>query len=209
MNEQESVNILKNKLKFDDLSIKKIEKFINCLLKYNNRYNLISKNTEKEVWNRHVLDSAQLIKFLSADKSLKISDLGSGAGFPGIILAIYDNKFKFHVKLYEKSPIKRNFLNMVKHELGLKNVEVKNNVYGKFLSTDIIVCRAFKKLNEIIRISREIAEKPHKLIILKGKNAQTEINNVSLDKNYSYKLITSITDKNSKVILIDAKKDDS
>ncbi len=209
MNEHESLIILKNKLKFDDLSIKKIKKFIIFLLKYNNRYNLISKNTEKEIWNRHVLDSAQLITFLNTDKNLKISDLGSGAGFPGIILAMYDNNFKFHVKLYEKSPIKRNFLNMIKRELGLKNIEVKDNVYDKFLSTDIIVCRAFKKLHEIIRISREIAEKPHKLIILKGKNAQTEINNVSLDKNYSYKLISSITDKNSKVILIDAKKNDS
>ncbi len=209
MNEHESVIILKNKLKFNDLSIKKIKKFINFLLKYNNRYNLISKNTEKEVWSRHVLDSAQLISFLNTDKNLKISDLGSGAGFPGIILAIYDNNFKFHVKLYEKSSVKRNFLNMVKHKLALKNVEVKDNVYDKFLSTDIIVCRAFKKLNEIIRISREITEKPHKLIILKGKNAQIEINNVSLDKNYSYKLISSITDKNSKIILIDAKKNDS
>ena len=58
MNEQESIIILKNKLKFDDLSIIKVRKFLYFLLKYNKRYNLISKNSEKEVWNRHILDSA-------------------------------------------------------------------------------------------------------------------------------------------------------
>ena len=209
MNEQESIIILKNKLKFDDLSIKKVRKFLYFLLKYNKRYNLISKNSEKEVWNRHILDSAQLVTFFSNNQSLRISDLGSGAGFPGIILAIFDSRFKFHVKLYEKSAVKRGFLSHIKDELGLKNIEIKDNVYDQTLSTDIIVCRAFKKLSEIIRISREMVKKPHKLIILKGKNAQTEINNVSLGKNYSYKLTSSITDKYSKIILIDAKKNDS
>ena len=113
------------------------------------------------------------------------------------------------MKLYEKSAVKRGFLSLIKDELGLKNIVIKDNVYEKNLSTDIIVCRAFKKLSEIIRISREMVKKPHKLIILKGKNAQTEINNVSLGKNYSYKLSSSITDKYSKIILIDAKKNDS
>ena len=70
---------------------------------------------------------------------------------------------------------------------------------------DVIVCRAFKKLGEILKISREKVKKPHKLIILKGKNAQTEINNVSLGKNYSYKLVNSITDLDSKIIIVNAK----
>jgi 16S rRNA (guanine527-N7)-methyltransferase len=209
MNELKVIQILKNDLGFSNSSIEKIKKFNNYLLKYNKSYNLISKSTENNIWYRHILDSAQIIKFIDFSKIKNLADFGSGAGFPGLILALYDGNSSFHVKLYEKSSVKRNFLNMVKHKLALKNVEVKDNVYDKFLSTDIIVCRAFKKLNEIIRISREITEKPHKLIILKGKNAQIEINNVSLDKNYSYKLISSITDKNSKIILIDAKKNDS
>lgn len=208
MNKDEVLNFLRNRLYFSNSSIKKLALFEENLLKYNKKYNLISKNSENILWHRHILDSAQIVKYIGTE-TRDIADFGSGAGFPGVILSIFDINNKFHVKLYEKSSVKRNFLNMVKHKLALKNVEVKDNVYDKFLSTDIIVCRAFKKLNEIIRISREITEKPHKLIILKGKNAQIEINNVSLDKNYSYKLISSITDKNSKIILIDAKKNDS
>ena len=70
--------------------------------------------------------------------------------------------------------------------------------------SQIPIKRAFKKLPEIIRISREIVRKPHKIIILKGKNAQAEINNVSLPNNYSYKMVNSITNADSKIILIEA-----
>ena len=79
------------------------------------------------------------------------------------------------------------------------------DAYEEEIVADVIVCRAFKKLSEILRISREKVKKPHKLIILKGKNAQTEMNNVSLGKNYSYKMVNSITDLDSKIIIVNAK----
>ena len=204
MDEATVIKKLKNSLGFSDSSIKKIKKFHDFLLEYNIKYNLISKSTEKSVWFRHILDSAQIIDFISKEKSLKIVDFGSGAGFPGIILAFYDENLRFHVKLYEKSPVKRLFLNNIKKNLELKNLEVCEDVYREEISTDIIVCRAFKKIEEIINISRENVKKPHKIIILKGKNAQSEINNVSLASNYSYKLKNSITDDDSKIIIVEA-----
>ena len=110
------------------------------------------------------------------------------------------------MKLYEKSPVKRAFLNKIKDKLNIKGIDINNNVYGKEkIVADVIVCRAFKKLEEILKISREIIKKPHKLIILKGKNAQSEINRVSLGSNYSYKLANSMTNEDSKIILIDVK----
>ena len=81
-----------------------------------------------------------------------------------------------------------------------------DNVYLSDVSADIIVCRAFKKLKEIIKISREIVKKPHKIIILKGKDAQDEINSLSMDQNYSYKLKKSMTDVKSKIIIFEVKK---
>ena len=204
MDEATVIKKLKNSLGFSDSSIKKIKKFHDFLLEYNIKYNLISKSTEKSVWFRHILDSAQIIDFISKEKSLKIVDFGSGAGFPGIILAFYDENLRFHVKLYEKSPVKRLFLNNIKKNLELKNLEVCEDVYREEISTDIIVCRDFKKIEEIINISRENVKKPHKIIILKGKNAQSEINNVSLASNYSYKLKNSITDNDSKIIIVEA-----
>ena len=75
------------------------------------------------------------------------------------------------MKLYEKSPVKRIFLSDMIKKLGLNNVKVADNVYNQSekIKSEIIVCRAFKKLEEIIKISREIVKKPHKLIILKVK----------------------------------------
>ena len=205
MDELKVIEILKNNLGFQDSSIKKLKKFHNYLLEYNKRYNLISKKTEKSIWIRHILDSAQIIKLIDVSKHQNIVDFGSGAGFPGLIIALYNENVRFHVKLYEKSPVKRAFLSNIKKELDIKNIDIENDVYGKEIVADVIVCRAFKKLEEILKISRETVKKPHKLIILKGKNAQSEINNVSLGSNYSYKLEKSITDHDSKIIIIDAK----
>ena len=205
MNELKVIKILKDDLGFSDSSIRKLNKFNNYLLEYNKRYNLISKNTEKSIWIRHILDSAQIIKFIDTSKDHNIVDFGSGAGFPGLIIAFYNENKGFHVKLYEKSPVKRAFLSNIKEKLDIRNLDITNDVYGEEILADIIVCRAFKKLGEILKISRETVKKPHKLIILKGKNAQSEINNVSLGYNYSYKLENSITDHDSKIIIVDAK----
>jgi len=205
MDELKVIEILKNRLGFSNSSIEKLKKFNNYLLEYNKRYNLISKNTEKNIWFRHILDSAQIINFIKDQKVKNIADFGSGAGFPGLIISFYNENKGFHVKLYEKSPVKRAFLSNIKEKLDIRNLDIDNDVYAEEILADIIVCRAFKKLEEILKISRETVKKPHKLIILKGKNAQSEINNVSLGSNYSYKLEKSITDDDSKIIIVDAK----
>ncbi len=199
----EVINYLNKKLNFAKESTNKLEIYVNMLLDYNKRYNLIAKSTEKNLWERHILDSAQLIQYLPND-TREISDLGSGAGLPGIILSIYDLYNTFHVKLYEKSAVKRQFLNKVLDKLNL-NFEVKKNIYDDEVNSDVIVARAFKKLPEIIRISREIIKKPHKMIILKGKDAQSDINKVSMTQNYSYKVYKSVTDIESRILVIDKK----
>ena len=205
MDELKAIEILKNDLGFSERSINNVKKFINHLLNYNKRYNLISKSTENSIWNRHILDSAQITKFLDYSKPTEIADFGTGAGFPGLLLAFFDEKKRFHVKLYDKSPVKRAFLESVKRKLSIDNIDIFSDVYEKDIIVDVIVCRAFKKLDQIFKISREIVKKPHKLIILKGKDAQSEINNLSLGDNYSYKLEKSITDNDSKIIIVNVK----
>ena len=74
------------------------------------------------------------------------------------------------------------------------------------IQSNYIVCRAFRKLPHILNISRENCVKKHKIIIMKGKNAQEEINNTSQMKNYEYRLENSITDDDSKIIIINAEQ---
>ena len=109
MQDNEVINILQNQLNYSSKNISDIKIFINELLKANKKHNFISKSTENVIWHRHILDSAQLVKFIDFSKG-SLSDLGSGAGFPGLILALFNKNKDFHVKLYEKSPVKRAFL---------------------------------------------------------------------------------------------------
>ena len=179
--------------------IDKIRNYVDLLLIFNKKYNLISKSTENEVWSRHILDSAQIIKHIDFNKDHILSDLGSGAGLPGVIISIANTNPSFHVKLYEKSPVKRAFLSDIQK---ITKFDIETNVYDyTFLKTDYIVCRAFKKLNLIFDISREKVKNPHKLIILKGKNALNDLKKLPKDENYRYKTVNSVTDDDSKIII--------
>ena len=198
------INILKKDLNFNDSSVEKLIRFVELVLIENKKHNLIAKSTEAHIWDRHVLDSAQLVKYIDFNLS-SLADLGSGAGFPGLVLAIFNKNQAFHVKLYEKSPVKRQFLNFAIAKLGL-NAQVLGDVNIEKIDSDIIICRAFKKFDKVIQVSREIAKKPHKLIILKGQNAQEEINKSLKSEKYPYKLMDSITNKESKIILMQIDK---
>ncbi len=204
MQDHEVINILQNQLNYSSRSISDIKIFINELLRANKKHNFISKSTENVIWHRHVLDSAQLVKFIDFSKG-SLSDLGSGAGFPGLIVALFNKNMDFHVKLYEKSPVKRAFLESISNKLSMK-VEILGNVYENFIDTDYIISRAFKKLDAIIQVSREISKKSHKLIILKGQNAQKDLKKAFKKEKYAYKLEKSITNEDSKIIIVDFKK---
>ena len=204
MQDREVIKILQNQLNYNSRSISDIKIFISELLRVNKKHNFISKSTENVIWHRHILDSAQLIKFIDFSKG-SLSDLGSGAGFPGLIIAIFNKNKDFHVKLYEKSPVKRAFLESISKKLSI-NVEILGNIYEDFVDTDYIVSRAFKKLEAIIQVPREISKKSHKLIILKGQNAQKDLEKAFKKEKYAYKLEKSITNNKSKIIIVDFKK---
>ena len=204
MQEKEVISSLKNQLNYTEKNIFDIKIFINELLKANKKHNFISKSTEKVIWHRHILDSAQLVKFIDFSEG-SLSDLGSGAGFPGLVLGLFNKNKDFHVKLYEKSSVKRAFLKDIRDRLSLK-VEVYGNVYEEPIDSEYLVCRAFKKLEAIIQVSREIVKKSHKLIILKGQNAQEDLKKAFNKEKYDYKIENSITNEGSKIIIVDFKK---
>ena len=200
--------ILTKDLNFNKKKLELTELFVKEVLNYNQKYNLISQTSEKEIWNRHVLDSAQLVKHIDHKNFNSLADLGTGGGFPGIILSIfYSDILTFHVKLYEKSKVKVKFIKAIINKLKLKNVDICDNDYQYHkIDTDYVVCRAFKKLPEILKISRETLKKPHKLVVMLGKSAQAELKKASKGLIYKYKLETSITMNDSKILIVDAKK---
>jgi len=207
MNKDQVLNYLSKNLKFNSSEIEKIDIFQKELIKFNANYNLIGTSTLNDIWLRHILDSAQIVKFIDFNKDNSLSDLGTGAGLPGLILAIYAQKYEFHVKLYEKSKVKCIFLDRILSILKLNRVKVIcSNINNEQIDTNYATCRAFRKLDYILNISRENVKVNHKLIILKGKNALEEINMLQMKEQYRYEVKDSITDKESKILIFDVKK---
>jgi len=204
--DKEEVKVeLKKILNFSPIDLDKLKIFHDELLKFNKKYNLISKSTENDIWHRHILDSAQLVNYINFNENNSLADMGTGAGFPGVVLAIFNKNPTFHVKLYDKSSVKCDFLESIRSK-----IDVEYDIFGDYKNEEItsyyVVSRAFKKLGEIIRISREIIKVNHKLIILKGRNVQNEINKLKPLENFIYKTEKSITDTESKIMFIEIKK---
>ena len=98
--------------------------------------------------------------------------------------------------------VQKKIISNVIKDLDIK-AKIFNNVYDDKIESNIIVCRAFKKLDHLIQVSREIVKKPHKLIVLKGKNAQEELNKAFKNQKYPYRMIKSMTNQESKIIIIE------
>tara|TARA_B100001540_G_scaffold217722_1_gene192310 strand:+ start:958 stop:1593 length:636 start_codon:yes stop_codon:yes gene_type:complete len=178
----------------------------NKLINSNKKLNLIGKSTIDNIWIRHFLDSAQVIDFIDK-KNKTLIDIGSGAGFPGLILGILlkDRKIPFKVKLLEKSPKKAKFLNDVISELSLDAEVIEKNIfeYSKQLSEDVFVARAFKPLNIILKLIHNQPINFKKFFIFLGKTGKKELIEASKFWDIEYKQRVSVTNSDSIVIEID------
>ena len=174
------------------------------LLENNRKFNLISKSTENILKTRHILDSAQAIDFI--DKSSKIcADLGTGAGFPGIVLSILfkERKYPIRVDLYEKSPKKCQFLTQVVTKLDLDALVLEKNVLEqKNLEVGTIIARAFKPIQSIFKIVTKNFKNFKNLILFLGKNGKQTLLEASKVWDFEYKERKSITSDDSFIINI-------
>jgi len=190
-------------------TITSLVKYENYLIKSNKTLNLIGKSTINEIWLRHFLDSSQVIDFIDKNTSSLI-DLGSGAGFPGLIVAILakDRKIRLKVKLIEKSPKKASFLREIVNYLNL-NVEVLNInalTHAKKLEADLIVARAFKPLKIILQFLDKNTKNWKKVFLFLGKTGQDELLQASKSWDIKYKQRMSVTSSDSVVIEINKLK---
>ena len=174
------------------------------LLKNNKNLNLIAKSTEKDVWNRHFLDSMQIIDFI--DKNCKTCvDLGSGAGLPGIVLSIAAKERNVMTKfvLYEKSLKKSKFLDQVRKKLNLNLEIISKNIFaeGK-IEADVVVARAFKPIQIILQLIHEKSKNLKNLLLFLGKSGKQTLLDASKVWEFEYKELKSVTNDDSLIINI-------
>jgi len=186
-------------------TIRSLVKYEKLLKEANKSLNLIGNSTVNNIWYRHFLDSFQAIDFI--DKNQKtLVDLGSGAGFPGLVLSIIakDRKISLKVKLIEKSKKKINFLKMIITKLKLNADAINENVEDEkfYFDDEAFVARAFKPLPKILELIHNKAENFKKIIIFLGKNGKNELLQASKNWDIKYKQSMSVTSKDSFIIEI-------
>jgi 16S rRNA (guanine527-N7)-methyltransferase len=157
------------------------EKYVSMIIEKNKKINLISeKSASKEaIIDRHIIDSAQIIDFIDLNSN-SITDLGSGSGMPGIIVAIILKNMKnnMNVHLYEKSYHKSNFLTEVSEKLNLNTKVFKKNIYEiKNLDTGTIMSRAFKPIPVVLDLVNENSFKYKNIIFFMGKSGKKILEN--------------------------------
>ena len=182
-------------------TIYKLKKFVNMIVDYQKNMNLIGKSTMPNIWKRHILDSAQIEKFLPKENKNYITvDVGTGAGFPGMVLAAMGRK---DLLLCEKSTKKNIFLNAVAKECNFR-VKMYNDRIENLRASNIrtIISRAFSPLKSLILKVRHCLCWDTTLILHKGKTYMKEIIEAKSLFCFNYECYDSVTNSDAKILKI-------
>lgn len=202
MQEADAKRWLREHLSASPEQIARLARFAQLLLAENDRQNLIAKSTEPDVWWRHIVDGAQLI-LLAADDHRAANriwaDLGSGAGLPGIVLAIL---LDAHIALIETRAMRIDFLERCVDALGLKNTSIYAvNVVDVLVNADVICARAFAPLPRLILQSRHMARNDTLWLLPKGRNAVNELAELPRAWKTAFHVKQSVTSDDSRILV--------
>ena len=192
----------KNQINPNEDTIYKLKKFVSMLGDHQKNMNLIGKSTMPAIWTRHILDSAQIEKILPKENKNYITvDVGTGAGFPGMVLAAMGRK---DLLLCEKSKKKNIFLNAVAKECNLK-VKMYNDRIENLRASNIrtIISRAFSPLKSLILKVRHCLCHNTTLVLHKGRTYMKEIIEAKSLFCFNYKCYDSATNSDAKILKID------
>jgi len=183
-----------------------LESLISMILEKNKEINIISREiSEKEqIRERHIIDSAQIIDFIDLNSNTT-SDLGTGGGMPGLIVAIAMKKIKNDMKinLYEKSYHKCLFLKDVSKKLNLNTDVIQKDIFSvKHIETGTIMSRAFKPMPVILDLINQNFSKYKNIVLFMGKTGKQILNDTLKEWDLDYEEKKSLTDHNSFILNI-------
>lgn len=175
----------------------RLEDYVDLLRKWQSTINLISAATLAQIWVRHIIDSAQLIDKIS-DES--VVDLGSGAGFPGLIIAILGAR---NVTLVESDARKVAFLREAARVTSTGVIIIHDRIENVDLGRySLIVARGFAPLEKILEIIGKGLRENHKMLLLKGKKYESEVTAAQMKWTFDHRIFPSITEKEGVILLV-------
>lgn len=182
-----------------------LERYQALLMTWSRTMNLVAPSTISELWQRHILDSAQL--FLIENKPLKWMDIGSGGGLPGIVIGVLQKQFGGEVDLVESNKKKSAFLRVCLQELSIKGRIHPNrleDVVGGMGEVDCISCRAMASLADIFSyLNPLLRRRPSiRLLLHKGRDYEREVQDA--DRHWSFSMVKhqSVVDPESVILEI-------
>ena len=185
-------------------TIEDLDLFVALLQRWQGVKNLIAPSTLNEIWARHVLDSAQLLPL--AGTARRIMDLGSGAGFPGMVLAILlKGQPGAEVHLVESNGRKASFLREAARETGavaIIHAERIETVVQREKALDAVTARALAPLPELLSLSEPLLRSGAVGLFLKGRSAAQELTDSRKSWRIDAELIPSVTDSSASVVVI-------
>ena len=182
-----------------------LERYSNLIISKNREFNLISRSTEKSIKTRHIKDSAQTIEFIDKNDIKVCTDLGSGAGLPGIVLGILMKPKNplFKVIFYEKSYYKSLFIKEMTNKFKLNSEIHRKNIFDqKNLKTDVIISRAFKPLPIIFQIAQNNFKNFKYIILFLGKSGRKVLEDALKFWKFDYEEKKSLTNRESSIVKI-------
>jgi 16S rRNA (guanine527-N7)-methyltransferase len=184
-------------------TIPKVEAFLSLLREENERQNLVSRASLDSVWARHVADSAQLVRFAPPGAASWL-DLGAGAGFPGLIVALLHPA---RVTLVESRKLRADFLRRAAIVLGLESkVDIVCSRVEKMAprAFDVIGARAFAPLDRLLALGRPFSTTGTIWVLPKGRNAQTELDAARSSWQGDFRIEPSLTDPEAGIVIASA-----
>lgn len=182
------------------VAIRKLESFITHLTQANQLQNLVSSLSLDKVWQRHIADSAQLLDHVSRETGVWV-DLGSGAGLPGLIVAIM--RPDRNVVLIESRRLRIGWLNDITDRLGLPNCAVIGcdvRSVGE-IGAGVISARAFAPLSRLVALSARFSTNDTEWVLPKGRSAAQEIEMLPKDVRRLFHVEQSITDPEAGIVV--------
>ncbi|MDC3025989.1 class I SAM-dependent methyltransferase [Candidatus Pelagibacter sp.] len=186
-------------------TLERLDEYSKDIILKNKEINLISKSTESSIKSRHIADSMQTIDFIDKNDIKICTDLGSGAGLPGIVLGIIMSSKKptFKVIFYEKSYHKSNFLREMSKKFNLDAEIYQKNIFNeKNLITDVIISRAFKPLPVIFQIAKTNFKNFKYIILFLGKSGKKILKDAMKNWKFDYEERKSLTNDDSIIVKI-------
>lgn len=182
-------------------TVAKLEAYIALLERWQRAINLVGKSTLADPWRRHILDSAQLCRFLPKAPS-GVVDLGSGAGLPGLVLAIMTTAARVH--LVEADGRKAQFLREAARRLELANLSVHAvRIESLTLQADVVTARALAPLAKLLPLAAPLMARGGRMILLKGVNSAAELAEARASWSVRDQLEPSLADPDGRVVILD------